>query len=137
MFKRVLLLVSAVVVAVSAMMATPVQAGGGDYRVRANLGGSTLASGKASYRDRIRAGTIEQRFQVNVEDGTPGSTVEIHVNGALFGSVVLNDLGGGEFSYRTVQFIDDPGDGSPIPTDFPRLAAGDVITVGVLSGTFN
>lgn len=137
MFKKMLALVALAVAVVTFSINTEAQAGRGDYRVRANLSGGTLASGKATYRDRVRGATIEQRFQVNVEDGTPGEMVEIHINGALFGSVVLNDLGAGEFSYRTVEFIDDPGDGDPIPTDFPRIEAGDVITVGVMNGTFN
>jgi hypothetical protein len=137
MLKKMLALVALVVAVVTVSINSEARAGGGDYRVRANLSGGTLASGKATYRDRVRGSTIEQRFQVNVEDGTPGDLVEIQINGSLFGTVVLNDLGAGEFSYRTVQFIDDPGDGDPIPTDFPRIEAGDVITVGVMSGTFN
>jgi len=138
MFKKMLALVALAVAVVTVSVGGPeARAGGGDYRVRANLSGGTLASGKSTYRDRVRGNTIEQRFQVNVEDGTPGATVEIQINGALFGTVVLNDLGAGEFSYRTVQFIDDPGDGDPIPTDFPRIESGWVITVGEMSGTFN
>ena len=54
-------------------MHTAVLAGGGNtgwQRVRANLNGNTLASGKADYRERMRNGLLEQRFSVEVEDAT-------------------------------------------------------------------
>ncbi|MEC9372333.1 MAG: hypothetical protein VYC34_00745, partial [Planctomycetota bacterium] len=122
-----------------ATMGLPSPAGaGGDERheVRAELGGKSRASGKADYRDRMRRGTIEQRFSVEVEDAKPGETLEVHVNGALFGTMTVDDLGRAELQFRTAQFIDDPGDGTPIDMDFPRLLPGDTITVGGLAGTF-
>lgn len=110
--------------------------GGSNHRVRADLGGRTIASGRAEYRERVRNNQVEQRFDVEVEDATPGEIMAIHVNGLMIGTLVVNDLGIGEFQLRTAAFIDDPGDGDPIPSGFPTLIAGDAVTVGPLSGTF-
>jgi len=110
--------------------------GGNDHRVRARMEGPTIASGKAVYRERQRNNSIEQRFDVEVEDAVPGDVMQIHVNDLMIGTIVINDLGIGEFQLRTAQFIDDPGDGDPIPSGFPTLVEGDVVTVGPLSGVF-
>lgn len=107
------------------------------YRVRADLSGKTLASGNADYRERMRGNTLEQRFSVEVEDFAPDTELTVEVNGMLFGTIITDGFGGGELQFRTAQFIDDPGDGSPIPTDFPRINPGDDIVVGPISGTFN
>lgn len=135
--------ITTVVVAALALAAISFQAasaasnrGGNDFRTRARLNGNTLASGKADYRERDRNGTVEQRFSVEVEDATPGAVMQIHVNDVLIGTIVIDDLGIGELQYRTAQFIDDPGDGDPIPDGFPTLIDGDTITVGPLAGTF-
>lgn len=139
MFRKSLILSAIVVVsAMAALLTRPVTAANkGEVRLRADLNGPTLASGSADYRERIRNNTLEQRFSVEVEDATPGDQLAVVVNGIMFGTIVVNDLGTAELQFRTETFIDDPGDGTPIPTDFPRLAAGDTITVGPnLSGVF-
>lgn len=126
---------STVMVASAAQFATA--ANSNSYRVRAELSGPTLASGKADYRERQRGNVLEQRFSVEVEDFAPDTELAVHVNGMLFGTIITDAFGGGELQFRTAQFIDDPGDGSPIPTDFPRINAGDAITVGPISGSFD
>ena len=110
--------------------------GGVDHRVRARLDGDTPASGKAVYRERERNNQIEQRFDVEVEDATPGEIMQIHVNDLMVGTLVINELGVGEFQLRTAAFIDDEGDGDPIPSGFPTLVEGDTVTVGSLGGVF-
>jgi len=113
--------------------------GGGnnsDYKLKARLFGDTTMSGKATYRERPRDGQIERRFKVQVEDGTPGAILAIHVNDYFAGMMQLNSLGRAEFQLRTAAFIDDPGDGQPIPADFPILIDEDVVTVGTMSGVF-
>jgi hypothetical protein len=109
---------------------------GTDIRTRAEFAGPGLASGKADYRERTRNNLIEQRFSVEVEDATAGDALTVSVNGITFGTIVVNDLGVAELQFRTAEFIDDPGDGDPIPTEFPRINAGDVIVVGKMTGTF-
>ena len=110
--------------------------GNGELKMKANLFGGSAISGKATYLERPRDGTIERRFKVQVEDGTPGMIMAIHVNDYFAGSLQLNALGGAEFQLRTPQFIDDPGDGLPMPTDFPIIIDEDIVTVGSLSGVF-
>jgi hypothetical protein len=106
-------------------------------RLRADLSGKTLASGKADYRERLRGDTLVQRFSVEVEDGEAGAQLPVYVNGVQFAVIFLNDLGFGEIQFRTASAIDDPDDGTPIDPDFPRLQAGDAIEVGkLLSGAF-
>ncbi|MCB9838727.1 MAG: hypothetical protein H6813_05260 [Phycisphaeraceae bacterium] len=109
-----------------------------DHRAEARFASTTsLASGKAKYREKSNGTVIQQRFSVEVEDATPGDTLTVLVNGNMYGSVVVNDLGGAELQFRTAEFIDDPGDGDPIPTEFPRINPGDSISVGDMSATFN
>jgi len=131
------LLFSVLVIAALALMNVRAQAGGSTtHRVRAELTGNTAASGQADYRERMRKGVLEQRFSIEVEDAVPGDILAVAVNGTVVGMIVINDLGIGELEYRTPQFIDDPGDGDPIPDGFPHLVQGDVCTVGPLSGMF-
>jgi hypothetical protein len=137
MFKfKTLALAALALVAVTAVSLSTTAIAGNQHRVRARMSGNTLASGKADYRERMRNGTLEQRFSVEVEDATPGDVMQININGTLFGTIVIDDLGVGELQYRTPAFIDDPGDGDPIPDGFPTLIAGDQISVGPLSGVF-
>lgn len=132
-------IVPAIVLAVLALAFAHAQtalASGGWTKVKANLNGAGPASGKAVYRERQHGRVLEQRFSVEVEDAVPGEMMTVAVNGVVFGIIVIDDLGIGELEYRTPAFIDDPGDGDPIPDGFPTLHAGDDITVGPLSGTF-
>ncbi|MGP1273558.1 MAG: hypothetical protein ACTS22_09510 [Phycisphaerales bacterium] len=128
------LLSSAAVIAAAA----PAIAGAFEpIRVEARMeAGNDQAQAKAKYRDRLRGNLLEQRFSVEVEDHTPGSEVAVTLNGAFVGTIFVNKLGTGEIQLRTAAFIDDPDDGTPIDTDFPRVQPGDTITVGSLKGTF-
>ena len=139
MFKKTL--IAATLIALTAALVgvnkPAAAANSNEVRLRAQLTGNTLASGKAKYRERTRGNTLEQRFSVEVEDSTPGDLLAVTVNGVTFGTIVVNDLGVAELQFRTTSFIDDPGDGKPLPPDFPMLMPGDFITVGPdLSGTF-
>lgn len=120
---------------------TTVYAGGGgapdQIRVEARMElGNDQAQAKARYRDRFRNGLLEQRFDVQAEDFKPGAELVVSVNGTTVGSVFINDLGVGEMQLRTAEFIDDPGDGTPIGSEFPRLMPGDTVSVGPLDGIF-
>jgi len=105
------------------------------YRVRSDLNGATLMSGHAVYRERIKNGALERRFQVEVEDAPSNTTYNVMVNGVVVDQLVTNALGFAEFQLRTAAFIDSPGDGSPMPDSFPTLVPGDVVVVGPVSGT--
>jgi hypothetical protein len=110
--------------------------GGDDFKLKANLFGNSVMSGKATYRERPRDGQIERRFKVQVEDGAPGQFLAVHVDDYLAGVIQLNSLGRVEFQLRTPAFIDSPGDGEPMPADFPIIIDEDMVTVGPLSGVF-
>jgi hypothetical protein len=113
--------------------------GGGDdndFKILAKLFGSTTMSGKGLYRVRPKDGTIEERFKIEIEDGPAGELLDVHINGQFIVTLTLNNNGFVEFQYRTAQFIDDPGDGLPMPDDFPTIGTGDVLTIGPLSGIF-
>lgn len=111
--------------------------GGGEYRVRARMRTGTAFEGKSDYRERLRGTTLVQTFNVEVNGAQPGEMFEIHINGVLFGTMITNDLGSAELEFRTATVDDNPQDEEPpLPTDFPRINDGDVITVGTLSGTY-
>ncbi len=111
--------------------------GGGEYRVRARMRTGTAFEGKSDYRERLRGTTLVQTFNVEVNGAQPGEMFEIHINGVLFGTMITNDLGSAELEFRTATVDDNPHDEEPpLPTDFPRINDGDVITVGALSGTY-
>lgn len=121
-------------------LATPQEAmasGNGEYRLRARMRTGTAFEGKSDYRERMRGTTLVQTFHVEVNGAQPGAVFEIHVNGNLFGTIIANDLGSAELEFRTATVDDNPQDEEPpLPTDFPRLNPGDVITVGPLTGTY-
>jgi len=111
--------------------------GSAEVRTEARFSSNkSLASGKAKYRERTRGKLIEQRFDIEVEDANPGDSLAVFVNGNMYGTMIVNDLGVAELQFRTAEFIDDPGDGTPIPTEFPRTNPGATISVGDMSGTF-
>lgn len=123
-----LLAAAALTLAVSA----PVDAAAGrDYRVRARLtAAGSVASGKADYRERVRGAALQQRFNVEVERAAPDTTLEIRVNGNLFGTITTDATG-----FAELEFGDN--DGSPaVPGGFPHLVAGDTASVGNLTGSF-
>ncbi|MHC5003711.1 MAG: hypothetical protein ACYTJ0_11360, partial [Planctomycetota bacterium] len=102
------------------------------YRLRGNLDGPTAMDGKVRYLERLRNGRLLRRFKVEVEDGTPGNLLDVLVNGTLVGVIEIDDMDEGRLELRSPEFIDDPGDGLPMPDDFPSLLPGDVVTVGPL-----
>jgi antitoxin (DNA-binding transcriptional repressor) of toxin-antitoxin stability system len=113
------------------------QGGGNEYRVEARMGGGNAPSAKAKYRERIVGNVLIQRFSVSVERMAPGVPVQITINGVPFGTIVPNALGRAELEFKTFVVDDNPHDENPpLPTDFPHINAGVVVTVGTLSGTF-
>lgn len=140
MFKKLASLSAAVATLSLAAVATVYAGGGGNptqVRVEARMElGPDQAQAKARYRDRFRNGLLEQRFDVEAEDFEPGAELVVIVNGATVGTIFANDLGVAEMQLRTAEFIDDPGDGTPIDPDFPRLMPGDTVSVGPLEGVF-
>ncbi len=139
MFKKLLATVTAALALSLLAVPNPVLAGGGgnnEVRVEARLTGQGLTSGKAEYRERTRNNLVQQRFKVEVEDAAAGEEFAVSINGLFVATIFANDLGQAEIQFRTAAFIDDPGDGSPIGSDFPMLRAGDTVSVGKMTATF-
>lgn len=138
MFRKAALALLALVTMITISAPQSAQAGGdGEYRVRARMRTGTPFEGKSDYRERMRNNTLIQTFNVEVNGAQAGQSFEIHINGVLFGTIIANDLGSAELEFRTATVDDNPQDEEPpLPTDFPRINVGDVITVGTLTGTY-
>ncbi|MGQ0627571.1 MAG: hypothetical protein ACT4PL_05660 [Phycisphaerales bacterium] len=92
--------------------------------------------GSADYRERMVRGVLQQTFKVEVERAAPNATLEVRVNGVLFRTVTTNRLGRAHLEFKTSTLDDNPSDDDlPLPTDFPRLGTGSVVTVGPYTGT--
>lgn len=107
-----------------ARVSTPSQqvAAQGDFRLRARLNGSGLASGKADYRERERNGQTRVRMSVEIEDAPANTTYDVAHNGVVFAEITTNEFGFADLNLR--------GSGN-----IPAMAAGDTIeVVGLVSG---
>jgi hypothetical protein len=99
---------------------------------RADLEGpATLASGRARYRAETRGPAVRARFDVSIEDADPKTSYEVAINGTVIGSITTNAFGMGEVTFRSPS--DDPDD---VPGT-PSVRAGDVVSVGPISGVLN
>lgn len=103
------------------------------FRVEGDFVGPNSINGSVKYQERFKNGGLERRFDVEVEDATPGQTFNVRVKGKLVGQVVIGALGIGELELRTAAFIDSPDDGIPMPDSFPSLKAGDTVTIGSMT----
>lgn len=105
-----------------------------ELRLEARAGLPDGPQFKSVYRERTRNGQLTVRWKVQIEDFPPGAEVPVALNGTFVGNMFANNLGRAEIQFRTI--VDDPGDGEPLPEGFPRLVAGDTITVGDLSAQY-
>lgn len=112
---------------------------GADYRVRARIRTGTPLEAKGDYRERVVGSNLLQKWNVEVNFGTPNTTYEVQLNGSPIGLIVTNGLGHAEQEFRTTVIDDNPTDGDlPIPQDFPHINIGDTLTVvGIGTATFS
>jgi hypothetical protein len=99
-------------------------------KISARLFGSPSMKGHATYDERSKNGTTDQRFNVHISRALPLQTLEVSVNGQIVGTLVTNFAGNGKLHLRT----GGKGSADPIPDGFPSLATGDIISVGPLTG---
>lgn len=78
------------------------------------------------------ASTTNRRFDVEVQGLAPGATLNVTIKGASVGTITANSLGVAKLELRPSP--DDSGE-QPIPGTFPRLVAGDVVSVGSVAVT--
>lgn len=70
---------------------------------------------------------MEVEFEVEVEDATPNSVLDVLIDGYLAGQITTDGSGDGELHLSS-----DPDDGneSAFPSDFPAVTAGAVVSIG-------
>jgi hypothetical protein len=106
---------------------------GAQYRVVARIRTGTPLEAKGDYRERMRGTTLVQRFNVELNGGTPGASYEVKLNGNLVATVVANALGSAKVEFNDDIIDDNPTDNQPpLPDNFPHINAGDTLQVGTL-----
>lgn len=89
---------------------------------------------KAVYEERARnSRRIDRKFTAEVENANPGDKYDVRVNGKLVGTMTVNSLRRAELELRPRP---SSANESRIPSDFPRLKAGDTVQIGRLSAKF-
>lgn len=120
-----------VLVCLSAICTFTTRAEAATVRLHATMRGPAQIKAVGRYEERPRGSVTEQRFKVEVQGAQPGAQLEVRVNGAVMGTIIVNTLGRGQLDQRVNG--DNPGTGVP---SLPHIVPGDSITVGTLSGTF-
>ena len=109
------------------VLAAVALAGGIVTKLEARMNSGASLQGKAAYSNEQNGARSRRQFSVEVQGAAPGSTLGVLVNGSSFGAVSVNALGRGKF--ELVQGGDNPGQGA-----IPAMKAGDVVTIGSMSG---
>ncbi len=105
-----------------------------EIRLNASAGNEATGKMKSVYRERNQGATVRQVFKGQVEGFAAGAELPVSVNGNQVATLIVGPLGAGEFEFSTVD--DNPGDELPLPSGFPRLRAGDTVTIGNLTATY-
>ncbi len=109
-----------------------------DYRVRARIRTGTPLEAKGDYRERTIGPVLSQRFTVEVNGAAANTQFEVQINGVPVALVTTNALGHAEIQFSDTVVDDNPNDNEPpLPQNFPHISAGDTLTVGTLTATFN
>src|SRR5262245_803721 len=93
---------------------------GAKHKAYARLFGPAPMKGKATYEQQKKQGQTFKKFKVQVENAGAFQTYPVAVNGEVVGTLTTNAGGVGKLQLRTAAFIDEPGDGEPIPNGFPK-----------------
>src|SRR5690606_11907259 len=121
---------------VSLAAASTAHGANGKYKVTARLFGNGPAKAKATYEQKSQNGQVQwRRFKVQIERAMPLQTFVIAVNGNVVGTAKANAGGVARFQLRWPA-PDSPGDGLPMPANFPKLGKTDTVAAGSLSGVF-
>jgi len=90
---------------------------------------------RARYQERAKNGrALRQSFDVEIKRAQPGEQFEVRVDGRVVGTATANNLGIAKLELR--RSPSGPNE-VPIGSDFPRLRAGAVITVGPMQGSLS
>jgi hypothetical protein len=114
---------------VALLLATPATAMAAGTRFEAALSGAgTSMKGRARYEEVPRRTLVQQRLSVEVQNARPFATFTVSAKGVKIATLTTNALGRAELQLRTNS--DDPKNVAFLP----KLKAGDVVTVGPVSG---
>ena len=83
----------------------------------------------ANFETETEDNGIKQRFRAQVKVGTPGTTVDVVVDGVTVGQITVDAQGRGQLLFST-------DGGAPFPADFPEIKRGTSIKIGAAAGTF-
>lgn len=105
----------------------------GVLRLQVRIGDDdTTAVAKARYEEKPkRKGRVDRKFTVEVQGAQAGQTFEVMVQGRSYGTITADALGVAKLEMRPRP--DSPGEVA-LPADFPRLKAGDTVTIGDMTG---
>ena len=104
--------------------------GSQEVQLKARLSAGSVV-GEVEYEVDEQRGQSVRKFEVEIEHVEPGATLDVFVDGQLITSITANERGQAKVEWSTL-----PGDegGEQMPSDFPELTPGMVVTVGDLSG---
>lgn len=106
-----------------------------EMRFLARMRDADGTTARARYREKSRGTRLQkQAFDIEIKFAQPGEQFEVRVDGRVVGTVIANNLGIGKLELR--RSPSGPNE-VPIGSDFPRLRASAVITVGPMQGTLS
>lgn len=102
-------------------------------RVGSDNNGGVKTTVKYEFRGDA-ATTTNRRFDVEVHGLAPGASLNVTIKGTTVATITADSLGNAKLELRPSPDSDDANE-QPIPGTFPRLVAGDVVTVGKVNVT--
>ncbi len=103
-----------------------------DEAMRTNLSADLTdsvgsATGTATFHSKTRRDTAAMSFTVSVTGAAVSDTLSVAIDGTPVGSILTDETGAGSLTLSTKD--------STLPSDFPTVAAGSVVTVTSSDGT--
>jgi hypothetical protein len=97
----------------------------------AEFGAPNSIRGQANYEFKRKNDMLKREFELELENGKPGSTYPVAIDGVQLGEVKIDAQGEGKFA------LSDAGTESSFPADFVEPKVGSVLKVGeIFEGPF-
>jgi hypothetical protein len=90
----------------------------------AEFGRPNSVHGTANYELKRKSDVIKREFELELENGKPGSVHEVTIDGVRIGEVTVDATGEGKMG------VSDAGTDSRFPEDFVAPKVGSVIKIG-------
>src|SRR5262249_44396205 len=94
--------------------------------------GVSSATGSVTFKSNENNGTTDTQFTVTVQGASPSTTLDVSVDSTVVGQITTDASGDGTLALASNS---DGPTTQPLPTDFPTVTAGTVVTLGPLTGT--